>query len=383
MRNPTITVGFDATALLGARTGIGVFTDQVLTRLAQDPTFDITAFAVTWRGRDQLRDVVPAGVAVSSRPMAARPLRAMWQHTNVPTLRPWIGACDVVHGPNFVVPPAGGAAELATVHDLTPVRYPELCSADTLAYPGLVHRAIKRGAWLHAPSQFVAHEIVEHFAVAPDRVVAIPNGIDEPLPLGPTTDAARGRQVAGFERYILALGTIEPRKNLPFLVEAFAAIRAHDPDAALVIVGPDGWGNDELDAAILNSPDRDRIKRVGWVSATDRAALLRGAQVLAYPSRYEGFGLPPLEAMAVGTPAVVSDTGAIPEAVGEAALVVDNGAIDVDAFAEATLRVMHDDAFRSTLVAKGSARAGLFTWDATATALGELYHRIAAEHSSR
>ena len=163
-----------------------------------------------------------------------------------------------------------------------------------------------------------------------------------------------GRHLAGAERYVLALGTVEPRKDLPTLVAAFDALAASDKDLHLVLAGQDGWGIEALTASRDRAVHRRRIHRLGWVNEQQRAALLRGASVFAYPSRYEGFGLPPLEAMAVGTPVVTTTAGALPEVVGDAARVVPP--LDVDALAGALADVLGDEDLRTSLVARGRAR---------------------------
>ncbi len=172
---------------------------------------------------------------------------------------------------------------MVTVHDLTPVRFPELCTADTLAYPGLIRRALRGGAWIHTPSQFVADEVVEAFDADPERVVAIPNGVTEIGPDSPGRDAAEGERLAGSGRYLLAIGTIEPRKDLPWLVDAFDVVAASHPDVSLVVAGPDGWGVDDFDRAVARATHRARVVRLGWVDPDQRAALL---------ARRRGPGLP-------------------------------------------------------------------------------------------
>jgi len=369
----------DATALLGPRTGVGVVTTELLARLGAEPDLEVVAFGVTWRGRRDLADLLPAGVRAARRPMAARPLREIWSRADRPPIEWWTGPVDVVHGPNYVVPPARMAAQLVSVHDLTFVHHPELCTADTLAYPGLIRRALRRGATIHTGSSFVAAEIADVFGIDATDVVVVPYGATRLAPPGPGTDATAGRERAGVDRFVLALGTVEPRKDLPTLVRAFEAIADAQPDLHLVIAGPDGWGAAALDAALAASPCRDRIRRLGWVPDDDAAALLRGAAVYAYPSVYEGFGLPPLEAMAAGTPAVTSTAGSLPEVVGDAALTFPPG--DADALAEALRRVLDDSGLADELRERGRQRAAGFTWDRTASGLVATYRRLAALHS--
>jgi glycosyltransferase involved in cell wall biosynthesis len=344
--------------------------------VAARPEVALTAFAVSWRGRDRLTEVVGPGIHVAARPFPARLARLAWSRSEVPSARWLAGPVDVVHGPNHVAPPGGGAAEVVTVHDLTATRYPELCTADVLQWPPLLHRALARGAWIHTVSETVAAEVRHEFPEAADRVVAAPNGIRRPPPATAASDAAVGRRLAGAERYVLALGTVEPRKELPTLVEAFDALAGDDPDLRLVIAGPDGWGVDALTAARDRCRHARRIVRLGWLGGDQRLGLLRGASVLAYPSRYEGFGLVPLEALSVGTPVVASDIDVHRETVADGAVLVAPG--DADALAEALRLVLADDALAADLVARGQARVDARSWDRTVGQVVDLYHRAAA-----
>lgn len=368
-------VGFDVTALLRARTGVGVFTHTVLGGLCSRDDVDLAAYATTWRGRREAGAVVPPGAHLTRRPMAAQPLRRAWMRFDHPVIERWIGPVDVVHGPNFVVPPTRRAAEVVTVHDLTCVRFAELCTADVLQYPSLIRRAVDRGAWVHALSRFVADEVIEHFGVAAERVVVVHGAPSLPSD-GPGTDAAAGRALAASHRYVLALGTVEPRKDTPALVRAFDAIADDHPDVALVVAGPDGWGVDAFTAAVATARHRSRILRLGWVDDASRAALLRGATVFAYPSRYEGFGLPPLEAMAAGLPVLATAAGALPEVIGDAGLLVAPG--DADALADGLGRLLSDDHQRASLIEAGLANVSRFSWDRTVTELVQLYRTAAA-----
>ncbi len=364
-------VAVDATALYSARTGVGAFVTETLTRLPSRGV-DVSAFAITWRGRGRLAEMVPDGVTARQRgPMAARLLRALWLRADWPRIELWTGAVDLVHGPNFVVPPTKKAARLVTIHDLTPIRFPQLANRDTLQYPGLLRRALAGGAHVHAVSHFVAREVLEVLGADASRVHVIPNGVPE---VG-DGNAARGAAVAGGPRYVLALGTVEPRKDLPLLVRAFDALAADDRDVRLVLAGPDGWGAASLDAALAAVRNRDRITRLGWVDDRTRADLLAGATVFAYPSRYEGFGLPPLEAMRCGVPVVTTATGALPEVVADAAELVPPG--DVDALSGALVRLLTDESRRAELQARGTARVERFSWDRCVDELAALYRRLA------
>lgn len=368
-------VSVDITSLLHPLTGVGVFTRELVDGLAVRDDIDLSVFAVSWRGRGGLAAAAPAGAQVHARPMPARVARGLWSQFDVPSARHLVGKVDVVHGPNFVVPPGGGAAEVVTVHDLTAIHHPEMCTPDVLEWPDLLRRAVARGAWVHTVSEYVAAEVREVFPGAAERVVAVPNGIRLPGPADATSDAAAGRFLAGGHRYVLAVGTIDPRKDLPSLVAAFTEVGARDPDLRLVIAGADGLGSADLDRAIAGSSLQRRIVRLGTVPEHQRLALLRGAAVVAYPSRYEGFGLVPLEAMAVGTPVVTTDAGAVPEVVGDAALVVPVG--DAAALARGLEVVLGDEALAQDLADAGEARVRQYPWSRTIDGMASLYRRAA------
>jgi glycosyltransferase involved in cell wall biosynthesis len=332
----------------------------LLAALAARPDLDVRTFALTVR---------PAPNRI---PLPPRLLHQLWARVDWPPL-PGVRA-DVLHGTNFVVPPSGRAsgvrARVVTVHDLTTLRFPHLATPLTRPFPSLVRRAIRGGAWVHTPSSFVAAEVVDLLGADPSRVRAIPHGLSPPGPA--RTDS---KHVFDF-RYVLALGTIEPRKDLPTLVRAFDALAATDPELRLVVAGPPGWGAGDFDAACDRAGARDRIVRMGWVDDDQRAALLAQAAVFAYPSLYEGFGLPPLEAMAAGVPVVATRAGALPEVLGDAALLVEPG--DADALAQALAEVLTDESRRAGLVERGHRQAGARRWDVTAAAMADLYRDAAA-----
>jgi glycosyltransferase involved in cell wall biosynthesis len=363
----------DATPLLGQLTGIGAFCQGALGALAIRPRLEVQAYAVSWRRRGLVAPLLPPGVSGRQRPMPARPLHALWRRFDYPPLERFVGPADVVHGTNFVVPPTARATAVVSVHDLTPVHHPELCNPSTLAYPDLIRRALSRGAWVHTDSAFVGAEVVDAFGADPERVRTVAPGVpDLPDVREDEAAAVRARLVPeGTARYCLAIGTAEPRKDLPGLVRAFTAVAARRADTALVLAGPEGWGEDELQRALDASPVRDRIARTGWVEPHELAALLRGAHVLAYPSRYEGFGFPPLQAMRAGVPVVATGVGSLPEVLGDGALLVEPG--DQDELAGALAACLDDEAVRSRLIAAGDTWVRRFSWARCGAGLEQLY----------
>ncbi|MGH9303588.1 MAG: glycosyltransferase family 4 protein [Acidimicrobiales bacterium] len=387
-------VTLDLLPLLGAPTGIGVFTRGLLEALSARGDVAVGGYAAGLGARG-ISSLVAQGTALRTWRVPARVLNALWRRLPVPSAELVAGSTMVVHGTNFVVPPCRRAAAVATVPDLFCLHFPEQCAPSSRAYPDLVRRQLARGAFVHTMSDFVAAEVLEAFGAAPDRVRAIPIGIGPPTGAGAArsdgatgagpTDVGAGTASAAtvtgqgpeptrpFEwPYVLAVGTVEPRKDYPSLVAAFSQLPASLHEVRLVIAGADGWGAAQLREAIAASPAAGRIVRLGYVAPLDNLRLLESACVLAYPSIYEGFGLPPLEAMAAGVPVVTTDGGALGEIAGDGALLVPTR--DPGALASALEAVLTDSSLRADLLARGRRRASGFGWDSCAEAMVGLYN---------
>jgi glycosyltransferase involved in cell wall biosynthesis len=366
-----VRVAIDATPLLESPTGIGRVTRATIEALIAHTDLDIACYSVTWRGRGRMQDACPPGATAHARPVPARLAHRLWARTAIPWAELLAGDADVVHGMNYVAPPTRRASTVVSVHDLTFLHHPEWCTATVLRFPRLIQRAIDRGAFVHTGAEAIAAEIREAFDVDDDRVVAVHHGLDRDL--GETALGGGVATIAG--TYVLALGTIEPRKDYPTLVRAFDLLAADEPDLRLVVAGGEGWGSDEYHRVLATARARDRIVSLGYVDESTRRNLLRHAAVLAYPSAYEGFGLPPLEAMQVGVPVVTTDAGALPEVVGEAAEIVGVG--DASALAKAMLNAL-DPARRAELIRAGTENIRRFDWADTARRLHDLYRSAAA-----
>jgi glycosyltransferase involved in cell wall biosynthesis len=362
-----VRLGLDGTPLLGTRTGVAQVVEGLLRGLVTADDVDVVAYALT--GRLGIEDALPAGVRAGSSRLPARLVRELWDRVDRPRVEHWTGPVDVVHATNYVAPPSRSPV-VVSVYDLTFVRFPEMCTADTLRYPNLIRRALHRGAFVHVTSDFVGAEVADEFGLDPARIRRVYPG----LATVSGGDPARGRALAGADEYVLSLGTVEPRKNLPALVRAFDVLASERARTALVVAGPDGWGIEAFDTATREARARDRITRLGFVPDDDRRDLLAGATVFAYPSVYEGFGFPPLEAMAAGVPVVAGAAGSLPEVLGGAALLVEPS--DVDALAGALARAIADPAWRERAVVDGRDRAARYDWPVALQGMLALYRSL-------
>ena len=370
VRSPeaSLRVVIDATPLLGNQTGIGVFTQALFNALVAREDVHLSAFGLTGRNITALDRALPQDMSHNARVMPAALLTPLWKFTDHPKLDRWMNAGDVVHGTNFVVPPTRKAARLVTVHDLTALRYPQLCTSASRRYPDLVRAAVKRGAHVHTLSRSAARDVEELLGVPPQRVHVVAPGVDSRL-------EESNIVVTPSSPYIFAIGTIEPRKDFPTLIKAFDIIAGAQPDVQLLIAGDRGWGSDDFDRALDVAQHARRIRVLGRISADRYDELLRGASALAYPSLYEGFGYPPLEAMRAGVPVVSTNVASLPETCGDAALLVEPR--NPEALANALEEVLTDTKLREDLVRKGFARVSSLRWDEAATKFVALYKELA------
>jgi glycosyltransferase involved in cell wall biosynthesis len=300
-------------------------------------------------------------IPVRRVPVPAAALHAVWTKVAFPPVTWLTGPVDVVHGPNFVVPPAGRAASVVTVHDLTYLRFPELVSSASLRYRELVPAAIRRGAFVLTPSETVAGEVRTAYSIDADRVVPTPLGVD-PVWTKPPDAARLPAEVAALGGdYLVFVGSREPRKNLQWLLRAYARGAAQGRVPALVLVGPAGWG-DELDFG------DQRPLLVGYQEQPAVHAIVAGARAMVCPARYEGFGLTPLEALAAATPVIASDIEVHREVLGDCARFVPLD--DDDALTGALLSPPARD---PGWAAAARARAAAFRWSQTAAATAYAY----------
>ncbi len=352
-------VGLDATPLLGARTGVGGYVAGLLAgfaELASAPDLVLTAF--TWRGAEPLGGYVRPGVSVARRRAPARLLQAGWVRSELPPVEWLTGPVDVFHGTNFVLPPTRRAAGVLTVHDLAFDAHPETVTAASRRYADLVPRGLRRAAAVCTVSETVAGELVARYGLDRSKVVVTPNGLSPRWLAGPAPASRAELSAHGLpERFLLFVGTIEPRKNLPVLLDALRELRVTRVDVPpLVLAGPAGWGR----APDLAGLPAGAVIATGHLAEDQLAGLMAAAAALVLPSRYEGFGLTPLEALACGTPVVVSDLPVLREVLGAAATFVPVG--DAAALAAALGAVLDAGRGDPPMIEDRRRRAALFSW---------------------
>lgn len=289
---------------------------------------------------------------------------------------------DIVHYPaNFARwAGRGGVREtrvILTVHDLSFLRSPEWFRWERAAYyRASIRPSVRLADAIIADSEATARDLESYLALPRERTSVVPLGVDEGLAPSDAGAVKRARVKYGLpDKFFLYLGTIEPRKNLPRLIEAFDGIAA-GTDLDLVIAGREGWKPEATRRAFAEAARRDRIHFPGFIATEDMAAVLTAARVFVWPSLWEGFGLPPLDAMACGIPVVTSSISSLPEVTGDAALLVDP--LDVAAIGAAMKRAAHDEELRTKLRTAGLSRAKQLTWRKTVEMTAAVYRRVAA-----
>ncbi|MBQ8928716.1 MAG: glycosyltransferase family 4 protein [Oscillospiraceae bacterium] len=377
-------IAFDALPLMGRRTGIGYCEAgqvQALTRLHPEHRYALNYFAMRHlpeRRADlasYLRDNVEARHAFLS-PYGYRLLS-----TFVPVPYRWFfgGKNDLTHFFNYIVPPHVGGKTVVTVHDMVYKAYPETVRGRTRHMLDLgLKSSMKRADLIVTDSEFSKSEIIKYYPAYAEKLRVVPCGVDLQR-FAPCRDEARIAQVREThrlpEQYFLYLGTLEPRKNLERLIDAYALYAAafEDP-AALVLAGGKGWLYDGIFAKVRELGLEQLVLFTQYIEEADLCPLMCGALAFVFPSLYEGFGMPPLEAMACGVPVLVSDAASLPEVTGEAAVVVPPE--DTQKIAEGLGELHADPLLRKTLSLAGYERAKGFTWENSAKALYAVYEEL-------
>ena len=372
-------IGLDGIPLGEVKTGVGHYTFEfasALASVAPEDEFElISPFPYVAAFDDDSEQALPSNLRVTQAKVN-RISRRRWWSIGLP-LHIKQASFALFHGTNYNVPLWNRCRTILTIHDLSLFLYPETHEEH------LVRRARRRlpmmartATMIITPSESVRGEVCEHLGIKPGKVVAIPEAarsVFRPVPLAETIEMRRRLGIE--DEFILFVGTIEPRKNLLTLARAFDEIyRNTSSRPQLVIAGKEGWLTNELFSYLKSAEIREHVRFTGYVSDADLRALYSSCRVFIYPSLYEGFGLPLLEAMACGAPVITSRIPGIIETVGDAARLV--SPTDYRELAEAIIRVLEDSGEREHLTSAGLQRAAGFSWGKTASATLKVYREV-------
>ncbi|MSP37999.1 MAG: glycosyltransferase family 1 protein [Deltaproteobacteria bacterium] len=367
-------IAIDISPLLVRNTGISYYTANLVSQLlGLKPDFRWRYFAVPERVATEVNVENPAGdfktvVAPWFLPPRITSLLLQAPLAGLLAAEKFAGTNDLFHWTNFLICSQKHGKKVLTVHDVSFFLFPEFHPLKRrLTFKAFFPRSLEQADHIITDSDSTRRDLVEHFHVPADKMTTIHLGVDPSFAPVSEPQAAPILAEYGlrFGAYLLNTGTVEPRKNLLRLIQAYNLFRSNNSASLpLVLVGASGWLNQDLFEEIDKSPWKSDIKFLGYVAKTDLPSLYSGAVAFVYPSIYEGFGLPPLEAMACGTAVITANNSSLPEVVGDAAILVD--AHNVDAIASAMLKVAGDATVRENLKQRGLARAKCFSWRRTA-----------------
>ena len=375
-------ITIDYTPAAHQSAGIGRLTREIARALLAIPSpHRYTLFCM---GR-AAAPALPKDVRFVSTPLTDRWLHRIWFRARLPLPAECLvgGPADLYHATDFLLPPLRARRTVLTVHDLTFERDPGSAAPTLLRFlRRVVPASARRASHVVADSHATARDLTELYGIAPERITVVHSGVDGRF--RPYVDlreareesaAVRAKYGLGAAPFVLTVGTLQRRKNHLGLVRAFARSAAqHDVD--LVISGGKGWLYDEVLAEVRARGLERRVHFTGFTAEDDLPALYRAARVFAFPSFYEGFGLPLLEAMASGIPVVSSNASSLPEVAGDAALLVNPR--DDDALAAALARALDDESWRAAAITAGIARAREFTWERAGRQLLAVYENVLA-----
>ncbi|MGI9149473.1 MAG: glycosyltransferase family 4 protein [Chloroflexota bacterium] len=378
-------IAIDYSAAVNQRAGVGrLVRNQVLALAELDHDNDYRlVYARPNRGREA---EFPLARNFSRRELGVRErwLTIAWHRANLPVPADWLsGPVDLYHAPDFVLPPLRHARGILTVHDLAFLMRPDCADERLRTYlEGVVPRSVQRADFIVADSENTRNDLVVLLGVRPASIAVVPGGVETrflPVTEPELLQQARERLGVGDAPFVLSIGVLEPRKNLGRLMDAFSALKQRGTvpaDLKLVLAGGKGWLFDGIFEHHADSPVRNDILLPGFVADELLPAIYSAAEVMAFPSLYEGFGLPILEAMACGTPVVASRASCLPEVAEGAALMIEP--TDVDDLSAGLELVLMDTALRARLIEQGRRRAATYTWRRAAQLLLKVYEKVAA-----
>lgn len=369
-------VTIDIRPALRKGTGVGTFVEQLVLALDAMPgDHELKLFSSSWKDRWPLERLGSLQRSdVFDRRWPVKFLNLFWHRWAWPPIDSFVGPTDVAHSPSPLLMPSKGA-RVITLHDLHFLRHPHHTHGEMRRdYPRLVRKHVARADAVLAVSAATARDAEELLGLPSDRVVVCSEDAAPLFNEPPSRDELAASEKAAPQPFLLFVGTIEPRKNLPTLLQAFALVKKRFPEIHLVVAGSKGWGWDDFAGEMRSLPDPGKVLVTGYLDPISLRALYHRAMALVMPSLCEGFGLPLVEAMACGCPLVVADNSALPEVAGEAALYWRSS--DPEELAGLLIKVVEDTTVRQLLAKRGKDRRKHFSWEKTAGIVMSVYRDV-------
>lgn len=375
------TIGIDYTPAHEQGGGIGRYVRELVNSLlAQtNSSIDYRLF-VAGASPSQLPRLANSSLAWKTTPITPIWLARLWHRLHFPfPIEAFVGKVDLYHATDFVLPPTlSRTRTLLTVHDLSFVRVPESASPSLKKYLDyVVPLSAQKADHILADSQATKDDLIDIYGLADQKISVLLSGVNKSF--SRVEDrvcllTTRKKYTIGDEPYIFTVGTVQPRKNYARLIEALSQLRSKGHNLQVVIAGGKGWLEDPIYEAMNRTQMQDHVHFIGFADESDLPSLYSGAICFAFPSLYEGFGLPILEAMSCGTPVVTSNISSLPEVAGDAALTINP--YDVGELTHALEKIISDSALRDTLIKKGYERVQQFTWESSAQQLINIYMNL-------
>ena len=373
-------IGFDISAQSLPRSGMGQYQYHLLKHLLKiDHNNFYHLYAFNFRNRQRFKEIrFPAkNYKIQALPIPQRLIISWWMMMRKPYLDQLIKKCDVHHLSEICIPPFKKTKTVAFIHDLTTILFPKHHKKSNVFLHSKRFKRIHKVDAVLTNSESTKKDIIQHLKIKPEKIFVTYLGADDRFRPMNESEVESVLQKYNLKKpYILFVGTLEPRKNVETLVSAFDQLKKkHQIPHQLVLVGQKGWLYKNIFKAIESSPNKTDIRHTDYVSDADLPALINGAEVFSYPSFYEGFGLPVLEAMQCGTPVITSNISSMPEVGGEACLYINPES--TDELAEKIYSVINNDNLQKDLSEKGIERAKFFSWEKCAKETLKVYETIA------
>ena len=381
-------IGIDVTSALTQGGGIGRYTRELLHALVAQNDHQkrqLHLFSAKITNELPVANPLPTHPQVSYTPalLDERWLYRLWYRARIPVPVQWMmGQVDLFHSPDFVLPPvAAGIPTVLTVHDLSFAHYPEVYTPALVSYLNkVVPWSVTRASHILADSEATKEDLVKLWHVPTQKITVLYSGVNErfrPIADPLTQQQMRERYGLGERPYILSVGTVQPRKNYQLLIRAFAQVAAVLPHN-LVIAGGKGWLYDDILAEVKQQGLDGRVIFTGFVDDDDLPTLYSASSLYAFPSLYEGFGLPLLEAMACGIPVINASTSCLPEVAGQATLQIDPQ--DEQGWGQGMISVLQDETRRAAMISEGFVQVKKFGWTRAAQQLLGVYDMLLTEN---